>query len=114
MGTEMSSPTTETFKRAVLFFNRQRYAAAARTLASIVDVAPRNMAVRMLLARSYYFSAQLSRAEAELRDLLRAEPQDAHAHLLLGRTLERQGRLAEAAPHLRLADAMTAWDLVVV
>ncbi|MEU4097370.1 tetratricopeptide repeat protein [Streptomyces sp. NPDC026673] len=114
MGTEISSPTTETFKRAVLFFNRQRYAAAARTLAPITDVAPRNMAVRMLLARSYYFSAQLSRAEGELREILSAEPQDAHAHLLLGRTLERQGRLAEAAPHLRLADAMTAWDLVVV
>ncbi|MFJ5215564.1 tetratricopeptide repeat protein [Streptomyces sp. NPDC088354] len=110
----MNSSTAETFKRATLYFNGQHYRAAARTLSGIVDVAPHNLAVRMLLARSYYYSAQFTKAEKELRHILRTEPNDPHAHLLLGRSLERLGRTAEAGPHLRLADAMTAWDLIVV
>lgn len=32
---------------------------------------------------------------------------ESYAHLMLGRTLERQGRTADAAPHLRMAAALT-------
>ncbi|MFF2375318.1 DsbA family protein [Streptomyces xiamenensis] len=63
-------------------------------------------AVQVLAARAYYHSAQLERARVVLERLTRDTPDDAYLRLLLGRTLERQGRDADAAPHLRLAAAM--------
>ncbi|MFE1786103.1 DsbA family protein [Streptomyces sp. NPDC059506] len=62
--------------------------------------------VRLLAARAYYASAQLGRARGILEQLVADAPDDAYARLLLGRTLERQGLPAEAAPHLRMAAAM--------
>ncbi|CAM5249792.1 hypothetical protein SBADM41S_08820 [Streptomyces badius] len=67
----------------------------------------RALAPRLLLARSYYHSARLGKAEAELRRVLELDPVETYAHLMLGRTLERQGRDADAAPHLRMAAALT-------
>ena len=67
---------------------------------------PNEVATRLLLARAYYHSAQLQRAEAELRTVLKQDPAKAYAHLLLGRTLQRQSRQTEAARYLRLAAAM--------
>lgn len=68
-------------------------------------------AALLLLARSYYHSAQLSRAEATARQVLIEDPMDAYAALLLGRSLQRQGRRHEAEPVLRLARALGAPDL---
>ena len=65
------------------------------------------MAPRLLLARAYYHSAQLRRAEEQLREVIERDPVEFYAHLMLGRTLERQGRHAEAAPWLRTATAMS-------
>ena len=94
-------------------FESQRYRAASRVLKDLVAAAPRNLDLRMLLARSYYYTAQLSLAEAELRHVLRAEPAHPSAHLALARgVLERQHRCSEAAPHMRAADTMTARDLL--
>jgi hypothetical protein len=42
----------------------------------------------------------------ELRGLVDRDPADHYAHHVLGRTLERMNRPADALPHLRLADAM--------
>lgn len=39
--------------------------------------------------------------------MLALDPVEDYARLMLGRTLERQGRSAEAAPHLRMAAALT-------
>ncbi|MDN5748009.1 MAG: tetratricopeptide repeat protein [Pseudonocardia sp.] len=72
------------------------------------DGVPGAGGARLLLARAYYHSAQLGRAEDELRRLVGANPADAYAQLLLGRTLQRRSRHDEAAGHLRLAEAMTA------
>ncbi|MFD7234801.1 hypothetical protein ACFWAT_05750 [Streptomyces syringium] len=38
--------------------------------------------------------------------MLERDPAGTHAYLMLGRTLERQSRSADAAPCLRLAAAM--------
>jgi predicted Zn-dependent protease len=100
------STQAEEYARALLFFEARDYTTASRILAGIVEAVPRNLAARLLLARSYYHSAQLSRAEAELRSVLEQDPAEAYAHLMLGRTLERQNRPREAVRHLRLADAM--------
>lgn len=97
---------TERYDRATFLFDAGDHIGAARALADLVDDAPGASGVRLLLARAYYHSAQLGRAERELRTLVEANPVDAYARLLLGRTLQRQGRHADAAGHLRLAEAM--------
>ncbi|MEU2870621.1 tetratricopeptide repeat protein [Streptomyces olivoreticuli] len=99
-------PLADEYERAHLFFEAKDYAEAARILVPVVEAEPAHLAARLLLARSYYHSAQLNRAEAEARRVLDRAPAEAYAHLLLGRTLERQNRDDEAAPHLRLAAAM--------
>ncbi|MET9958077.1 tetratricopeptide repeat protein [Streptomyces sp. NPDC006326] len=96
----------ERWARARLFFDAKEYATAARILDTLAAEAPEQLAPRLLLARAYYHSAQLSRAEGELRAILERWPVEDYAQLMLGRTLERQGRPAEAAPYLRLAAAM--------
>lgn len=62
---------------------------------------------QLLLARAYYHSAQLGRAQATLEHLVELAPTDHYARFLLGRTLERRNRPAEALTHYQLALAMT-------
>jgi len=94
------------WKRANLLFDARDYNAAARILAGLVEDHPELSGPRLLLARAYYHSAQLGRAEAELRVLVERDPGDAYAHLLLGRTLERQGRAPEAIRYLKVAEIL--------
>lgn len=96
----------ERWERAQLFFDAKEYAAAARVLVGLVEEVPEQTGPRLLLARAYYHSAQLLRAESELRVIVERDPVEHYARLMLGRTLERQGRHEEAGPHLRLASAL--------
>nr|WP_203603282.1 tetratricopeptide repeat protein [Streptomyces coelicoflavus] len=89
-----------------MFFDAKDYAAAARVLDGLVAEVPEQTGPRLLLARSYYHSAQLRRAEAELRTLVERDPVEQYARLMLGRTLERQGRQEEADAQLRIASAL--------
>ena len=96
-------------------FDRSDYAAAADALADLVEEARRDAGhgtseLALLLARAYYGSAQLGRAEATLRELLDRHPDDGYLHLLLGRTLQRQARHAEARPHLSLAHVLGDYE----
>ncbi|MFF4243229.1 tetratricopeptide repeat protein [Streptomyces sp. NPDC001822] len=102
---EFGTPA-ERWDRAQMFFEAKEYLTAARILGGLVQEAPEQVAPRLLLARAYYHSARLTKAETELREVLRRNPVEDYALLMLGRTLERQGRAAEAAPHLRMARAM--------
>jgi Tfp pilus assembly protein PilF len=95
------------YERGRLFFDYGDYITAAEILAAVVSEVPDDVAPRLLLARAYYHSAQLGRAETELRIVLERDPTEHYAHLVLGRTLQRQSRHAEAARHMRLAAAMT-------
>ncbi|SEO45582.1 tetratricopeptide repeat protein [Actinacidiphila rubida] len=97
----------ERWERAGLLFEERSYADAAKLLAGIVAEFPDQVAPRLLLARAYYHSAQLRRAEEELRTVIDRDPVEHYAHLMLGRTLERQGRDTEAAPWLRMAGALS-------
>jgi hypothetical protein len=96
----------ERWERARLFFDAKDYAAAARVLDGLVAEVPEQTGPRLLLARSYYHSAQLRRAEAELRIVVERDPVEHYARLMLGRTLERQGRQEEADAQLRIASAL--------
>jgi len=95
----------ELWERARLLFEEKAYTAAAKLLTGLVEEFPEHNAAGMLLARAYYHSAQLTRAEAQLRAIIDRDPVDHYAHLMLGRTLQRQGRAAQAAPWLRMAGA---------
>ncbi|MEV0231997.1 tetratricopeptide repeat protein [Nonomuraea sp. NPDC050786] len=97
----------EEYERGRRFFYSEDYIGAARILAEVVAAAPENLSARLLLARAYYHSAQLRRAEAELRVILERDPAEEYACLLLGRTLQRQNRPKDAEPYLRLHAAMT-------
>ncbi|WP_328420389.1 tetratricopeptide repeat protein [Streptomyces sp. NBC_00443] len=96
----------ERWERARMFFDAKDYAAAARVLGKLVEEVPEQTGPRLLLARAYYHSAQLRRAEGELRIVVERDPVEHYARLMLGRTLQRQGRDEEAEPHLRLASAL--------
>lgn len=96
------------YRRANLFFEAGDPIGAARLLEPIVEAEPGNASVRQLLARSYFQSAQLGRAEEQLRALVERDPSDHYAHHVLGRTLERAGRPIEALRHLRIAAAMNS------
>ena len=99
--------TARRWERAGLYFEARDYAEAARILADIVDEVPGQVAPRLLLARAYYHSAQLQRAEEQLREVIACDPAEHYAALMLGRTLQRQGRYDEARPWLRMAAALT-------
>lgn len=94
------------YRRGVLYFDAGDPIEAAKILASVLDEEPGNAEVRLWLARAYFASAQLHRAETHLRALVDRDPTDHYAHHLLGRTLERQHKRREALPFLRLAAAM--------
>lgn len=121
----MSSPgqyAYEHYERARAYFEDGQHLDAARELEELfTDLAAERTATegdgvggvghglaepRLLLARAYYHSAQLRRAEQAARQVLEEDPQDAYAHLLLGRTLQRAGRADEAKGPLRMAELL--------
>ncbi|WP_051840012.1 tetratricopeptide repeat protein [Streptomyces sp. NRRL F-5126] len=90
-----------------MFFDAKEYVSAARILGGLVAEEPAQVAPRLLLARAYYHSARLRKAEDELRAVLELDPVESYARLMLGRTLERQGKADEAATQLRIAAAFS-------
>jgi predicted Zn-dependent protease len=96
----------EEYAQAVRSFDSGDPTGAAKRLSPVIAAEPENSSVRLLLARAYYHSAQLRRAEEQLRWLVDRDPADHYAHFVLGRTLERLGRPGQALPHLRIAVAM--------
>lgn len=106
----------ERYHRAGRQFDLKDYLGAARTLEALLmdlaaDGGPTDHAAtsaRLLLARAYYHSAQLGRAETAARAVLAESPTDAYAALLLARTLERTSRHDEAREAMRVATALGA------
>jgi len=96
------------YLRADLFLAMGRPTEAARLLIRVVEAEPENAAAVELLARAYFSSAQLTRAEETLTRLVVLAPTNGWARRALARTLERQSRHDEAAPHHRMADALGA------
>jgi predicted Zn-dependent protease len=80
---------------------------ALEILAPAIEAEPGSASLRTLRAWAYFQTAQLQRAEADLRTLVEDNPTDLWARFALGRVLERQSRYADALPHLRLAAVMS-------
>jgi Flp pilus assembly protein TadD len=96
------------YLRADLFVAMGQPIDAARILVRVVEAEPANEAALELLARAYFGSAQLGRAEEALTRLVELAPANGWARRALARTLERQSRADEAAVHHRVADALGA------
>jgi Flp pilus assembly protein TadD len=96
------------FLRADLFLAMGQPTEAARILTAVVEADPANEAALEMLARAYFGSAQLSRAQETLTRLVGLAPANGWARRALARTLERQSRGDEAAAHHRMADALGA------
>ena len=96
--------------RAQSLFDERAYREAAVLLTELLDdsadVGHELTDVRLLLARSLYHSAQLTGAIRGATELHAHDPNEPYAHLLVGRSLQRQGRADEAQPHLRLAELL--------
>jgi Flp pilus assembly protein TadD len=80
---------------------------AARVLEPAVEAEPTSAALWLLLARAYFASARLGRAETAFGRVLEIDPTDDHARFGLGRTLERQSRHDEALAQYRIAVALS-------
>lgn len=108
----MTTPFSLRLALAEALSDRGDHAAAATAYAMLVDEATREdpghgtTALRTALARAYFGSAQLGRAESVLRELVDESPDDGYLHLLLGRTLQRQRRHDDARRHLALANIL--------
>lgn len=98
------------YRQAVDLFVAKQFADAVPLFAQLAQADPDNQDVRMYLARSYYHSAQLGRAEESLREIIERWPTDAYAHLVLARTLQRAGRAEEGRQYLLIAEAMGLAD----
>ena len=111
-GASTTVPETayDVWRRAEIQFSERRYYDAARDLESLLareDVEESQLRqVRELLARSYYHSAQVTKAVEAAGAALELDPGNGYLTLLLGRSLERAGRRDEAATYLRMADAL--------
>jgi len=98
--------TVEAFRRAENLVAQRRPWEALRALRPVLDIAEDKPSVQLLLGRAYLFSAQFRRAENAFLRVLELDPSDHYARLVLGRTLQRQGRLEEARSQVQMAATM--------
>ena len=80
---------------------------AIQILDPAIEAEPRSASLRTLRAWAYFQTAQLQRAETELRGLVEQNPTDVWSQFALGRVLERQSQYAEGLTHMRLAAVMS-------
>ncbi len=85
---------------------RRRPLTALKVLKPVLDADSDKPSVQLLAARAYFHSAQLTRAEHALTRVIELDPSDHYARFVLGKTLQRLGRLIEAHGQLRMASAM--------
>jgi len=67
---------------------------------------PNKASIREALGLAYFRLRRYGEAEAEFRAALEISPVDDYAHYVLGRCLEKQGKLSEANGHYKLASSL--------
>ncbi|OQO92517.1 tetratricopeptide repeat protein [Saccharomonospora piscinae] len=103
---ETSGPALHAAFRQAEDLVRRRPLDALKALEPLLDSEPDATSVQLLAGRAYFHSAQLHRAEHALNRVVARDPTDHYARFVLGRTLQRLGRFAEALAQLRMATAM--------
>lgn len=79
---------------------------AVHALDAAVAQAPGHASLLEPLGRALFATSQIRRAQTAFEEALELDPSNDFAHFGLGRCFERQGRLADAAKHYRLAAAL--------
>jgi Flp pilus assembly protein TadD len=100
------SDAYECFQEGRRRLRRGMTAQATVPLEKAKRLEPRKASIREALGIAYFRLRRWSEAEAEFRAVLELSPTDHYAHYALGRTLEKQGREAEANGHYKLASFM--------
>ena len=94
------------FRQAEALIENRRPLDALKVLQPVLEAEPDKPSVQLLAGRAYFHSAQLNHAEQAFTRVLELDPADHYARFVLGRTLQRLGRLVEALGQLRMAWAM--------
>jgi predicted Zn-dependent protease len=94
------------FRRAQMLLADRRPLDALQALVPVLESQPNDASVQLLAGRAYIDSAQLHRAEEAFARVLELDPADHYARFALGKSLQRQGRMAEALAQLKMAAAM--------
>ena len=102
----MSETTYSLFQQGRAQLERGMAAQATVALEKARRREPEKASIREALGIAYFRIARWDAAEAEFRKLLELSPVNDYAHYALGRSLEKQGRTAEANGHYKLAHSM--------
>ena len=79
---------------------------AAEVLELAIEHEPSKASLHEALGRAYFASSRVEKARDEFAATLEIDPTNAYAHFGVGRCFEREGRLADAAKHYKLACAL--------
>jgi Flp pilus assembly protein TadD len=102
----VSESTYSLFQRGRRHLKAGMAAQATVTLEKAKRREPEKASIREALGIAYFRIRRWSEAEAEFRKVLEISPVDDYAHYALGRSLEKQGREAEANVHYKLASSL--------
>jgi Flp pilus assembly protein TadD len=100
------SDTYELFQQGRKRLKEGRAAQATVPLEKAKRLEPDKASIREALGIAYFRIHRWKEAEAEFRAVLELSPTDDYAHYALGRSLEKQGRDAEANGHYKLASSL--------
>jgi Flp pilus assembly protein TadD len=101
------SDAYELFQRGRDHLKQGMAAQATVALEKAKRLEPDKASIREALGIAYFRIQRWSEAESEFRAVLALSPTDDYAHYALGRSLEKQGRDAEANGHYKLASSMS-------
>ena len=102
----MSESTYSLFRKGKQHLEQGMAAQATVALEKAKAREPDKASIREALGIAYFRIRRWSEAEAEFRKLLELSPVNDYAHYALGRSLEKQGREAEANRHYKLASSL--------
>ena len=102
----MSESTYSLFQRGRRHLRAGMAAQATVSLEKAKRREPDKASIREALGIAYFRIHRYDEAEAEFRAMLDISPADDYAHYALGRSLEKQGRDAEANRHYKLASSL--------
>jgi Flp pilus assembly protein TadD len=100
------SDTYDLFQKGRAHLRKGMAAQATVSLEKAKRREPDKASIREALGIAYFRIRRWAEAEAEFRAVLELSPADDYAHYALGRTLEQQGRAAEANRHYKLASSL--------
>ncbi len=100
------SEVYEYFQEGKRRLRRGQVAQATVPLEKARRRAPDKASIRETLGITYFRLGRYREAEQEFRAVLEISPVDDYAHYALGRSLEKQGQLAEANGHYKLARSL--------